>query len=156
MITFFSDDVLNLSWSAELTDKDDVFLNDVWYNGDQLLLELSRTVPMFYNKTSWSDLDLDHFQVLILKCFDHLQEDQNMDQLTLSYKEPFTSFRFLAGAFIKCARIADVRGFEMVSFKRTRNGRLHVELTKTFSFAFEEVSRPKPKPSFTVVVDNTK
>lgn len=153
------------SWSVELTDRDEIFINDVWYKEDSLLVELKDQEP-FSGRTAWCDLDMIHYQLLLFKCFDLLGENHPMDDLTVKYKEPFATFKFLASAIVKMSKLNGVMGFDTVTIMRPRENRIVVDFRRTYRFDWESYVPPKPehtaeiipikKNPFQLVVDNTK
>lgn len=160
MLIYFTDEIKNLTWSYEYSPQDEIQVDRFWYTEDTLLLQLSETDP-FVGRTMWSDLDALHYQILLLKCFDHLEDDHPSDSVTLNFKEPFMSFRFLSSAFIKQARINGVTGFELLSIVRKSNGRLAMDFSKSYSFAYPSTAIIAPEPArkinpFRIVVDNSK
>lgn len=160
MLIYFTDEIKNLTWSYEYSPQDEIQVDRAWYREDSLLVQLSETDP-FVGRTTWSDLETLHYQILLLKCFDHLQDDHPDDSFTLNHKEPFMSFRFLSSALIKQTRISGTAGFELLSIMRKANGRLSVDFSKSFSFGYPDTAivtpdvsaRPNP---FRIVVDNSK
>jgi hypothetical protein len=118
---------------------------------------LSHTEP-FKGRTTWSDLEMVHYQIMFLHAFDKIPMSHPIDDLSVGYKEPFISFRFLASAAIKHARVNGVTGMDLLSVSRPREDRITMDFRRTYRFDFQNYSPPIiPKvPLFQVVVDNTK
>lgn len=159
---FFVDAVHDLNWTVELSERDEIFVNDVWYKEDVLLVELKDQEP-FRNRTTWSDLEVIHFQLLLFKCFDLLREDHPMDDTTVRYREPFATFRFMAAAIVKMCRLNDINGFDQMTILRPKEGRVVIDFRRTFRFDWDAYMPPRPEPvlkpkknPFQVIVDNTK
>ena len=156
----FVDSTLGHSWTTELSERDEIFVNDVWYKEDSLLVELCDQ-ELFRNKTTWSDLELIHYQLLLMKCFDHLGPNPAMDDITLRYKEPFLTFRFFASCVVKMARIDGLTGFDTLTIARPKENRILIDFRKTFKFDWNEFTPPNVEPivkkhPFQLIVDNTK
>jgi len=158
----FVDSLNAINWVVELTDRDEIFLNEVWYKSDVLLDELKDQEP-FRNRTRWSDLEMIHYQLLLFKCFDLLGPDTPLDDLTIRYKEPFSTFRFFASAIVKMSRVDGVTGFDEMTIMRPKESRIVVDFRRTFRFDWDAYIPPRPEPKvevkknpFHVIVDNTK
>lgn len=154
----FVDAIHGHAWSVELQDQDEIFLNDVWFKEDALLVGLSAQEP-FVGRTTWSDLEMVHYQILLFRAFDLLGSDTPMDEITVRYREPFSTFRFLATAITKLAKLDGVTGFDNVTISRPRDNRVAVDFRRLFRFDWDSYVPPKPKPKgnpFQVIVDNTK
>lgn len=157
----FNDVPYDHAWSVELTDQDEIFINDVWFKEDILLVELKGQEP-FTGRTTWSDLEMIHYQLLLIKCFDLLGENHPLDDVTVRYREPFSTFKFLASALVKMSRINGVTGFDRVLITRPVEDRILIEFSRSFRFDWSAYVPPKieQKPvkrnPFQVVVDNTK
>jgi hypothetical protein len=159
MIVEFTDFKNSISWAAELTDQDEIFLNDVWFKEDVLLVGLSDTAP-FEGKTTWSDLEMLHYQILFFRCFEHLDAGVQMDELTLRLKEPFLTFKFFASCVSKLARTEGIQGFDAIRVMREESNRIIISFNKSFEFDWDrytpETKRVPTKFPFRVIVDNTK
>lgn len=154
----FIDSIHGHSWSIELQDQDEIFLNDVWYKEDALLVGLSQQEP-FVGRTTWSDLEMVHYQILLFKAFDHLDADTPMDEISIRYREPFSTFRFLSAAVSKFAKLEGIAGFENISIYRPKDNRVIIDFRRVFRFDWDSYVPPRPKPKgnpFQVIVDNTK
>ncbi len=154
----FIDSIHGHSWSIELQDQDEIFLNDVWYKEDALLVGLSQQEP-FVGRTTWSDLEMVHYQILLFKAFDHLESDTPMDEISIRYREPFSTFRFLSTAVSKLAKLEGITGFENISIYRPKDNRVIIDFRRVFRFDWDSYVPPRPKPKgnpFQVIVDNTK
>lgn len=155
----FVDAVHSHTWSVELSDQDEIFLNEVWYKEDQLLVGLSHQEP-FKNRTTWSDLEMVHYQILLMKAFDLLGENHPMDDITVRFREPFATFRFLATGIVKMSKLNGVDGFDNLTISRPREARIVVDFRRIYRFDWDSYVPPAPKPKivnpFQIVVDNTK
>lgn len=159
MIVEFTDFNNSLSWAAEITDQDEIFLNDVWFKEDILLVGLSDTAP-FEGKTTWSDLEMIHYQILFFRCFDHLDSSVDMSEISVRFKEPFLTFKFFASCVAKMARTEGIQGFDSIRVMREESNRIIISFSKTFDFDWDKyVPIEKRQPTrfpFRVIVDNTK
>ena len=154
----FVDAVNSNVWSINLTLQDEIFINDVWYREDILLVDLSKTEP-FTGKTTWSDLEILHYQILLFRAFDKLLPDHPIDELAIKFKEPFQTFKFLASAIAKMANIEGITGYDRIIIARPFDSRVVVDFRRTFRFNWDTYVPPAPKPKrapFQLVVDNTK
>lgn len=151
-------------WSVELTTKDEVLVNDVWYREDQLLVELSHQEP-FLGKTKWCDLEMIHYQLLLYKAFDLLDPQTKVTTFNVEHREPFLTFSFLASAIVKMCHINGISGFDRVMISRPVESRITVDFRKTFRFDWDQYVPPAPPEKidkaakvnpFRVVVDNSK
>lgn len=158
MFVDFHDSVSVNVWAVELTDKDEIFVNETWYRQDELLVDLASTSEMFADKTCWADLELTHYELLLLRTFDYLKPNASADDIAVRFSEPFSTFKFLATALIKSQRLNGIDGFDTLVIKRPSEARITLEFKRTFVFDWNDYVPPKPapKPTFQVVVDNTK
>jgi len=157
----FLDAVRGNEWSLKLTDADMIFLNETWYKEDELLIGLCTTNP-FFGRTTWSDLELVHYQILFIQAFKTLTEKASDNEVSLRYREPFLTFRFLASALVKMSRLNSVDGFDIIEISYADEDKIRIEYRRTCDFDFTRFVPPPlaiPKPvenPFKVVVDNTK
>jgi hypothetical protein len=158
MFVDFIDAVHGNTWSVELSEKDTIFVNDTWYRQDELLVDLSDTSELFAGKTAWADLELIHYQLLLFRAFDYLRPKHTEDEMTVRFKEPFATFRFLAAALVKFHYLNGVTGFDTLVISRPKEAQVVIDFRLTTRFDWNEYTPPKPpaKPIFHVVVDNTK
>lgn len=158
MFVDFIDGVHGNTWAIELNEKDTIFLNDTWYREDELLVDLSNTTEPFRGRTCWADLELIHYQLLLFRAFDYLKPNSAEDELAVRFREPFSTFRFLASALVKMSYLNGVSGFDNVLISRPKEARVTIEFRLTHRFDWDEYVPPQPraKPTFQVVVDNTK
>ncbi|MNY29957.1 hypothetical protein D3C86_1640340 [compost metagenome] len=101
-----------------------------------------------------------HYQILLFKAFDLLGVNHPMDEVTVRYREPFSTFRFLAMAIVKMSKLNGVDGFDSLTIARPREARVVVDFRRTYRFDWDSYVPPAPKPKFVnpfqVIVDNTK
>jgi hypothetical protein len=164
LIVDFIDDFNKNYWSITLGSDDEVLINDTWYKEDELLVGLSLTKP-FFGCYTWADLEILHYQILLLKCFDKLQPNSTSTDLPINYREPFSTFRFLASAVAKMSKINGIEGFDNLIIARRSESKISIDFKKTFNFdfsTFNPVLNNKPipvqkeQPVFSIVIDNTK
>lgn len=154
----FVDAVNHNMWEITLSTQDEIFVNESWYHEDVLLVNLSNQEP-FTGRTTWSDLEMLHYQILLLTAFDKVVPDHPMDDISVRFREPFATFRFLATCIAKMAKIEGIDGFDKIEIVRPLDARIVVDFRKTFRFNWNAYVPPAPppaKPVFQLVVDNTK
>lgn len=152
MKVIFGDHVSDKFWSIEITDADELYIDDIWKLDDTLFLNMKNNI--FENIFSWSDLDLIHYQILIYATFDLVKNsDDKLDEITTRFREPFYSLRLIATSLIKYFYLNNLQGFDTLYISRSDDNKIHINTEKKFVFSFNET---KPKNKLQLVIDNTK
>lgn len=155
MKAIFNDQINDRFWSNDITSADERLIDDIWYNDDTLFLNMQHS-KVFAGISSWSELSLMHYHILIYATFDMLDSfnGKDIDEITFRFREPFTSLRYIAAALRKFFILDYVSGFDTIIISRDKQNKVYIKLEKEYVFSFED---NKPKNNvIQLVVDNTK
>lgn len=124
-----------------------------WDRDDPLLLEFSKIIDMFAGRTSWGSLDPLHWQFVVAASL------RSVSELTMKEKEDpnneiVRSLHLMIMGFVIC--VEDRCGYANIEVLRiTRVGELDCTFDFDVSMGAIRVTEEKPKPTFSVIVDNT-
>jgi hypothetical protein len=124
-----------------------------WDNEDTLLIELSNAIDMFSGRTSWSKLDPLHWQFIVTTSVRAVSELSHKEQEDPT-NEVVRSLHLMIMGFVLC--LEQRCGYATIeALKITRLAELDCSFDFSISMATVRVAEEKPKPTFSVIVDNT-
>jgi hypothetical protein len=130
----------------------DAMLN-AWDTHDALLIELSDVIEMFAGRTTWGQLDPLHWQFIVTTSIRSAAELTQKEQEDPK-NEVVRSLHLMIMGFILC--LEQRCGYASIeSLKITRLAELDCSFDFSISMATVRVAEEKPKPTFSVIVDNT-
>lgn len=130
----------------------DTVLN-AWDKPDALLIELSNVLEMFKDRTTWSSLDPIHWQLIVSTNLRSVADLPRKDQEDPE-NETVRSLHLLIMGFILC--LEERCGYATIeNVKITRLAELECSFDFNISMATIRALEEKPKPTFSVIVDNT-
>jgi hypothetical protein len=126
---------------------------NAWDKDDSLLLELAKEIDFFEGRTSWGSLDPLHWQFIVasnIRAVTDLPKKEQEDPTN----ELVLSLHMMIMGFILCMEercsYASIEGLKI-----TRLAELDCTFDFNVSMANVRVVEEKPKPTFSVIVDNT-
>jgi hypothetical protein len=130
----------------------DAMIN-AWDLDDALLLDLSKEIDLFAGRTSWGSLDPLHWQFIVASSIRSVSDLPKKDQEDPT-NELVRSLHLMIMGFVLCMEercsYASIEGLKI-----TRLAELDCTFDFNVSMANIRVVEEKPKPTFSVIVDNT-
>jgi hypothetical protein len=130
---------------------------DAWEKQDALLVDLSQQVDMFANITRWCDLEPLHWQLILATNFRSIDALPEEDQEDMTNPTVASFHRMIMGLVLCLEERCQYAHVDTIKIIRT--GELDCSYEFTISMmairANDGNQQNKPKPTFSVVVDNT-
>jgi hypothetical protein len=124
-----------------------------WDSKDTLLIDLSDAIELFSGRLTWGSLDPLHWQFIVTTSIRSVAELPQKEQDNPN-NEIVRSLHLMIMGFILCMEArcgyASIEGLKI-----TRIAELDCSFDFNISMATIRVAEEKPKPTFSVIVDNT-
>jgi hypothetical protein len=128
---------------------------DAWDREDALLVDLSHEVDMFAGCTKWGDLDPLHWQLILATNFRSLDSLPPEEQEDMTNPTVASFHRMIMGLVLCLEERCEYGHIDTVKIIRTGDLDCSYEFTMSMMAVRTNEQPDKPKPTFSVVVDNT-
>jgi hypothetical protein len=144
-------------------DKTALFFKDVdfatvdnhWDKEDALLLDLSDTIELFKGCTTWSSLSPLHWQILIATNLREVTRLSIAEQQDMANATVFSLHCMIMG-LITCLEVrCGYVNIDTIKIVRVADLDCHYDINMNMATLRAPDEEEKPKPAFSVIVDNT-
>lgn len=152
---FITDYTTNRRSSLFFKQADFATVEHSWEKQDALLLDLSDTIELFADRTTWASLEAIHWQILIatnLREVTRLPIDEQEDPTNPTV---FSLHCMIMGLIICLEERCGYASIDTMKITRVADLDCHYDIGMTMVTVRAPEETEKPKPAFSVIVDNT-
>ena len=130
-------------------------VNDHWEKEDSLLIDLSSTIELFKDCTTWQSLDPLHWQILIATNMREVTRMPIADQQDMQNETVFSLHCMIMGLVLCLEERCGYVNIDTIKIVRVADLDCHYDISMNMATLRAPDEVEKPKPAFSVIVDNT-